>query len=88
MLMVAQRAVRRFSGGELSLLCALGAIAAVALDNARQIDSHRRAAEQLSTVNANLEHHVASVNRAATLHDNLLKLALGGGGVDQVVLSL
>ena len=71
--------MRRFSGGELSLLRALGAIAAVALDNARQIDSHRRAAEQLSTVNADLEHHVASVNRAVTLHDNLLKLALGRG---------
>jgi GAF domain-containing protein len=87
-LMVAQRAVRRFNSWELSLLCSLGAFAGVAIDNAKQMESHRRAAEELSVVNADLEETVASVNRATVLHDRLLDVALRGGGVDQVVSSL
>ena len=87
-LMVAHREVRRLSDSELSTLCSLGAFAGVAIDNARQMESHRHTAEQLSSVNADLELHVASVNRAAVLHDDLLEVALRGGGTEQVVVSL
>lgn len=87
-LMVAQRAVRRFDSWELSLLSTLGAVAGVAIDNARQMESHRRAAQELSAVNADLERNVASVSRATVLHDALLDVALRGGGIEQVVLNL
>lgn len=87
-LMVAQRAVRRFDSWELSLLSSLGAFAGVAIDNARQLENHRRTAEELSAVNADLERNVASVNRATVLHDRLLDAALRGGGIEQVVSDL
>ena len=87
-LMVAQRAVRRFDSWELTLLSSLGAFAAVAIDNAQQMQSHRQAAEELSVANADLQESIASVNRAALLHDRLLDVALRGGGIDQVVSSL
>lgn len=87
-LMVAQRAVRRFNSWELSLLSSLGAFAGVAIDTARQLAEHRRIAEELSAANHALELNVSSVNRAASLHDRLLEVALRGGGVDQVIYGL
>ncbi len=73
-LMVAQRRVRSFTGQETSLLSSLAAYAAVAIDNARLIER--------------LRDHVTTVDRAVALHEDLLRAALRGGGVDEVVTGL
>ncbi|MET0967009.1 MAG: GAF domain-containing protein [Nakamurella sp.] len=87
-LLVAQRELRSFSDQELGTLTAIASLAAVAIDNARQIANHRKAADELSVVNADLQQHIASVTSAASLHDHLLQVALRGGGVEQVLLGL
>ncbi|UNS95510.1 GAF domain-containing protein [Streptomyces tubbatahanensis] len=73
-LMVAQRRVRSFTGQETSLLSSLAAYAAVAIDNARLIER--------------LRDHVTTVDRAVALHEDLLRAALRGGGVDEAVTGL
>jgi GAF domain-containing protein len=63
-LMVAQREVRSFSENERSLMSSFAALASVAIDNARLLEDHRRAADDLSAVNQQLGVHVESVNTA------------------------
>jgi hypothetical protein len=87
-LMVAQREVRSFSENARSLLSSFAALASVAIDNARLLEDHRRAADDLSAVNQQLRTHVESVNRAVLLHDDLLHVALRGDGVEEVLVSL
>ena len=87
-LMVSQRTVRTFDDQEVSLLNSLAAIAAVAIDNAQLIDQYRVTGQQLEATNTELEERVASVNQAASLHEALLTVALGGGGVDELIRGL
>ncbi|MFD7922430.1 helix-turn-helix domain-containing protein [Streptomyces sp. NPDC059740] len=87
-LMVAQRAVRTFTGGETSLLSSLASFAAVAIANARLIEEQRRAATGLADLNDRLRRHVDHMDRAIALHDRLLRAALRGGGVGEVVAGL
>ncbi|MBE1530474.1 helix-turn-helix domain-containing protein [Actinomadura algeriensis] len=70
-LMVAQRRVREFGGGEMTFLTSLGSFAAVAIDNARLITELRR--------------HVDGAERAARVHGRMLGIALRGGGAEEVV---
>lgn len=80
-LMVAQRAVRRFTAPEASLLTSLGSFAAIAIENAKLVTAHRSAAGELAAANDRLR-------RAVRLHDQLLEVALRGGGAEDVVVPL
>ncbi|WP_439377185.1 helix-turn-helix domain-containing protein [Amycolatopsis lexingtonensis] len=73
-LMVAQRAVRRFTAAESSLLTSLGSFAAIAIENAKLVTA-------LAAANDGL-------HRAVRLHDRLLAVALDGGAPEDVVVSL
>ncbi|WIV58065.1 helix-turn-helix domain-containing protein [Amycolatopsis nalaikhensis] len=73
-LMVSQRAVRRFTAAESSLLTSLGSFAAIAIENAKLVTA-------LGAANDRLE-------RAVRLHDRLLAVALHGGAAEDVVVPL
>ncbi|QFG21408.1 GAF domain-containing protein [Actinomadura sp. WMMB 499] len=87
-LMVAQRRVREFTGRDMSFLTSLGSFAAVAIDNARLITEHRRAAAELTAANAELRRHVGGAERAARMHGRMLAIALRGDGAEEVVLAV
>lgn len=73
-LMVSQRAVRRFTAAESSLLTSLGSFAAIAIENAKLVTA-------LAEANDRLE-------RAVRLHDRLGEVALHGGAAEDVVVPL
>lgn len=73
-LMVSQRAVRRFTAAETSLLTSLGSFAAIAIENAKLVTALAAANDRLS--------------RAVRLHDRLLAVALRGGAAEDVVVPL
>jgi hypothetical protein len=73
-LMVSQRAVRRFTAAESSLLTSLGSFAAIAIENAKLVTA-------LAAANNRLE-------RAVRLHDQLSEVALRGGAPEDVVVPL
>jgi hypothetical protein len=73
-LMVSQRAVRRFTSAESSLLTSLGSFAAIAIENAKLVTA-------LAAANDRLE-------RAVRLHDRLSEVALHGGAPEDVVVPL
>ncbi|MGW4525683.1 helix-turn-helix domain-containing protein [Amycolatopsis sp. NPDC004378] len=73
-LMVSQRAVRRFTAAESSLLTSLGSFAAIAIENAKLVTA-------LAAANDRLE-------RAVRLHDRLSEVALRGGAPEDVVIPL
>ncbi|MGW5722443.1 helix-turn-helix domain-containing protein [Amycolatopsis sp. NPDC003865] len=73
-LMVSQRAVRRFTAAESSLLTSLGSFAAIAIENAKLVTA-------LAEANDRLE-------RAVRLHDRLGEVALRGGAAEDVVVAL
>ncbi|MCR6481911.1 GAF domain-containing protein [Amycolatopsis sp. OK19-0408] len=73
-LMVSQRAVRRFTAAESSLLTSLGSFAAIAIENAKLVTA-------LAAANDRLE-------RAVRLHDRLSEVALHGGAPEDVVVPL
>ncbi|MFV2174909.1 helix-turn-helix domain-containing protein [Actinomadura sp. LOL_016] len=87
-LMVAQRRVRDFTGRDMSFLASLGSFAAVAIDNARLITEHRRAAAELTAANAELRRHVGGADRAARMHGRMLAIALRGDGAEEVVVAV
>jgi len=87
-LMTAQRAVQPPSPSEMSLLSSLASLAAVAIENARLFAQHEEAMTALAAVNDELRRTADSVNRAVTLHEQLMEIALRGGGVAQVVAAL
>ena len=87
-LMVSQRAVREFDGSEVSLLNSLAAIAAIAIETARMIERYRCTTQELEDLNFQLQGSVDAINKAASLHEALLSVALGGGGVDELIRGL
>ncbi|MEV5829368.1 GAF domain-containing protein [Spirillospora sp. NPDC052242] len=87
-LMIAQRSVREFAGREMTFLTSLASFAAVAIDNARLITEHRRAAAELTAANDELRRHVDGAERAARMHGRMLGIALRGGGAEEVVLAV
>lgn len=80
-LFAAERSQRPFTDSETNLLLGLASHAAVALDNARLLDSERSAAAELHS-------SAAAVDRAIALHERLLGTAVRGGGPSAVVSAL
>lgn len=83
-LYAANRNVRPFSREEVALLVSLAAHAAVALDNARLLSETQEALSELETASELLKEHTENVERAADAHDRLMRIAVHGGGVDDV----
>jgi hypothetical protein len=80
-LFAAERSVRPFVDGEISLLAGLAGHASVAIENARLFDAERAAAEELRA-------GALSVGRAIALHERLTEAAVRGGGPRAVVKAL
>ncbi|PRY38613.1 helix-turn-helix domain-containing protein [Umezawaea tangerina] len=77
-LLACKRQERSFDEDEITLLSALAAHAAVAIDNARSMQASRAAVDRLDQANADLER---------TLHwdRRLTRVVLDGGGVDDLL---
>jgi len=80
-LFAAERSVRPFVDGEISLLAGLAGHASAAIENARLFDAEKAAAEELRA-------GAASVGRAIALHERLTEAAVRGGGPRAVVKAL
>jgi DNA-binding PucR family transcriptional regulator len=87
-LMIAQRDVRPPTPNELSLLGSLASFAAIAIDSARQLEDHRKSAEEAAAAHSALRLQAEGTSRAATLHERLMDVALSGGGVAKVIEAL
>jgi GAF domain-containing protein len=80
-LFAAERSVRPFVDGEISLLAGLAGHASAAIENARLFDAEKAASEELRA-------GAASVGRAIALHERLTEAAVRGGGPRAVVKAL
>ncbi|HWA65612.1 MAG TPA: GAF domain-containing protein [Mycobacteriales bacterium] len=87
-LMIAQRDVRPPSPNEMSMLGSLASFAAIAIDSARQLEDHVRAAAETAAAHEALRVQAEGTARAATLHERLMDVALSGGGVGKVIEAL
>jgi DNA-binding PucR family transcriptional regulator len=87
-LMIGQRDVRPPTANELSMLGSLASFAAIAIDSARQLEDHVRAAAETAAAHDALRLQAEGTARAATLHERLMDVALSGGGVAKVIEAL
>jgi DNA-binding PucR family transcriptional regulator/uncharacterized protein YigA (DUF484 family) len=87
-LMIGQRDVRPPTPNELSMLGSLASFAAIAIDSARQLADHVRAAAETAAAHEALRIQADGTARAATLHERLMDVALSGGGVAKVIEAL
>jgi GAF domain-containing protein/sugar diacid utilization regulator len=87
-LFAANRSARPFAREEVALLSSLAAHAVVAIDTARLLDETRTALAELSAANETIRAHSSSVERAASAHDRMTALVLGGGGVEDVAAAV
>ncbi len=87
-LYAANRTERPFAREEVALLVSLAAHAAVAIDTARLLDETRTALQELSSANAVIRAHSASVERAAAAHDRMSGIVLRGGGIEDVAAAV
>jgi DNA-binding PucR family transcriptional regulator/uncharacterized protein YigA (DUF484 family) len=87
-LMIGQRDVRPPTPHELSMLGSLASFAAIAIDTARHLDDHIRAAAETAAAHEALRVQADGTARAATLHEQLMDVALSGGGVAKVIEAL
>jgi GAF domain-containing protein/sugar diacid utilization regulator len=83
-LFAADRTERPFEHDEVALFSAFADHAAVALNNARLYDESRSALKQLQTAFLTIEHQVAIMERAQSVHESLTHVVLKGGGADEI----
>ncbi|MEU6332681.1 helix-turn-helix domain-containing protein [Streptomyces sp. NPDC047049] len=83
-LFAADRRERVFEHGQIALLAAHAAHAAVAIDTANLLAGTRKTLTELETANEIIRDRSAAVERAADIHDRLTELVLRGGGVVDV----
>ncbi|MFD2396836.1 GAF domain-containing protein [Prauserella oleivorans] len=83
-LYASDRRPRTFTPDEVALLSSLADHAAIAIDNARLIESSAAALEELGQANATIRAHHEALARAQDAHDRLTELVLGGADVRQV----
>lgn len=87
-LFAANRRPRPFDGAEIALLGSLADHAAIAIENASLFHDLRRAFDDLREANGVIQAHSEAVERAATLHERLTGLVLGGRGLADVARSV
>ncbi|MFI1023747.1 helix-turn-helix domain-containing protein [Streptomyces olivaceus] len=79
-LFAADRSERPFEQDEVALLSAFADHAAIALNNARLYEESRESLQRLQEAYRTIEEQVASVERAAAVHESLTHVVLTGGG--------
>ncbi|MEU5209210.1 helix-turn-helix domain-containing protein [Streptomyces sp. NPDC020742] len=84
-LFAADRRERVFEPGQIALLAAHAAHAAVAIDTANLLAETRKTLTELATANEIIRDRSAVIERASGIHDRLTELVLRGGGVQDVV---
>ncbi|MFF4287334.1 helix-turn-helix domain-containing protein [Streptomyces sp. NPDC001739] len=87
-LFAADRRERVFEPGQIALLAAHAAHAAVALDTARLLAGTRKALTELEAANEIIRDRSAVIERASDVHDRLTELVLRGGGVQDVAAAV
>ncbi|MFG3114975.1 helix-turn-helix domain-containing protein [Streptomyces sp. NPDC048197] len=87
-LFAADRRERVFEPGQIALLAAHAAHAAVALDTARLLAGTRKALTELEAANEIIRDRSAVIERASDIHDRLTELVLRGGGVQDVAAAV
>ncbi|HEY3262118.1 MAG TPA: helix-turn-helix domain-containing protein, partial [Pseudonocardiaceae bacterium] len=80
-LFAANRRHRPFAREEVDLLGSLGALAAVAIDNARLLAETQQAIAEVRAANELVRQHSTQVERAADAHERMTALVLRGGDV-------
>ncbi|QIY59620.1 GAF domain-containing protein [Streptomyces sp. RPA4-5] len=83
-LFAADRRERIFEHGQIALLAAHAAHAAVAIDTANLLDGTRKTLTELEAANEIIRDRSAVIERASDVHDRLTELVLRGGGVQDV----
>jgi hypothetical protein len=83
-LFAADRTERPFEYDEVALLSAFADHAAIALNNARLYDESRSALKQLQSAYRTIEHQVAIMERAQSVHESLASVVLKGGGAEEI----
>ncbi|MGA5566597.1 helix-turn-helix domain-containing protein [Streptomyces platensis] len=83
-LFAADRRERVFEHGQIALLAAHAAHAAVAIDTADLLDGTRKTLTELEAANEIIRDRSAVIERASDVHDRLTELVLRGGGVQDV----
>ncbi|MET9293426.1 helix-turn-helix domain-containing protein [Streptomyces sp. NPDC003077] len=83
-LFAADRRERTFEHGQIALLAAHAAHAAVAIDTANLLAETRQALTELEAANEIVRDRSAAIERASGIHDRLTELVLRGGGVRDV----
>ncbi|WP_307828647.1 GAF domain-containing protein [Antrihabitans sp. YC2-6] len=84
-LLAGSRQKRKFSDDETSLLVALAAHAAVAIDNAQSMGRYREALDEISVVNADLAAHTAELEQTLRWDKALTQIVLQGGGLHDLI---
>ncbi|MGC4996830.1 helix-turn-helix domain-containing protein [Streptomyces sp. DT195] len=87
-LFAADRTERPFEKDEVALLSAFADHAAIALNNARLYDESRVALQRLQDAYRVIEDQVATMERAAAVHEALTHVVLTGGGPGDIAQSL
>ncbi|MGW5333849.1 helix-turn-helix domain-containing protein [Streptomyces bauhiniae] len=87
-LFAADRTERPFEKDEVALLSAFADHAAIALNNARLYDESRVALQRLRDAYRVIEDQVATMERAAAVHEALTHVVLTGGGPGDIAQSL
>jgi len=87
-LFAANRRRRPFAREEVELLGSLGALAAVAIDNARLLAETRQAVAEVRAANALVRQHSTQVERAADAHERMTALVLRGGDVPDLAAAV
>lgn len=87
-LYASDRRPRTFSPDEVALLSSFADHAAIAIDNARLIESTAAALRELEAANATIKAHNESIARAQDAHDRLTELVLGGADVPEVAAAV
>ncbi|GAA2322703.1 cyclic diguanylate phosphodiesterase [Streptomyces caniferus] len=87
-LFAADRRERVFEHGEIALLAAHAAHAAVAIDTARLLAETRKTLTELEAANEIIRDRSSVIERASDIHDRLTELVLRGGGVADVAQAL
>ncbi|MCX5450467.1 helix-turn-helix domain-containing protein [Streptomyces libani] len=83
-LFAADRRERVFEHGQIALLAAHAAHAAVAIDTANLLAETRKTLTELEAANEIIRDRSAVIERASDVHDRLTELVLRGGGVQDV----
>ncbi|WP_328388868.1 helix-turn-helix domain-containing protein [Streptomyces sp. NBC_00400] len=83
-LFAADRRERVFEHGQIALLAAHAAHAAVAIDTANLLAGTRKTLTELEAANEIIRDRSSAIERASDIHDRLTELVLRGGGVVDV----